>query len=154
MPDMAPYPGAFSDAQVPWATLQCNRVSRNVRRLQARMVKATPAQRWGTVQALPRLLPRSCRATVRARRRVTANPGTHTPGGAGAGWHTPEKPSPALNELQPPGERPAPRQRGSIPNADGRQRPRPIPPRLDRARQTRALPALAPRAAGQAAPPS
>jgi RNA-directed DNA polymerase len=100
MTDMATYAGAFSDARVPWSTLKGHNVSRNVRRLQARMVKATQAKRWGKVHALQRLLTRSCSAKVLAMRRVTANTGTHTPGADGAGWHTPEKKSQALNELK------------------------------------------------------
>jgi hypothetical protein len=43
MTDMATYPGAFSDTQVTWSMLKWNRVYRNVRRLQARIVKATQA---------------------------------------------------------------------------------------------------------------
>jgi RNA-directed DNA polymerase len=64
MTDMATYPGAFSDAQVTWSTLKWNSVYRNVRRLQARIVKATQAKRWGKVKALQRLLTRSFSAKV------------------------------------------------------------------------------------------
>jgi len=154
MTDMATYPGAFSDAHVPWSTLQWNSVSRNVRRLQARSVKATQAKRWGNGQAWQRRLTRSFSAKGRAMRRVTAQTGKHTPGGDGAGWKTPEKQSQALNALQPPGYRPSPRKRGSRPQADGRQRPLSIPTMLDRAMQTRSLPALDPLAACQADPNS
>jgi len=100
MPDRATYAGAFSDARVPWSTRKGHRVSRNVRRLQARMVKATQAKRWGKGQAVQRRLTRSCSAKVLAMRRVTAQTGTHTPGADGAGWQTPEKKSQALNELK------------------------------------------------------
>ena len=100
MTDMATYPGAFSDAQVTWSTLKWNSVYRNVRRLQARIVQATQAKRWGKVQALQRLLTRSCSAKGRAIRRVTENKGKKTPGVDGEGWNTPEKKSQALNELK------------------------------------------------------
>ena len=100
MTEMATYSGAFSDAQVPWSTLKWNSVSRNVRRLQARLVKATQAKRWGKVTALQRLLTRSCSAKGRAIRRVTDNTGKNTPGADGEVWHTPEKQSQALNELK------------------------------------------------------
>src|SRR5437868_2757655 len=97
---MAPYPGAFSDAQVPWSTLQWNRVYRNVRRLQARMVKATQDKRWGKVTAVQRLLTRSCSAKVRAIRRVTENKGQNAPGVDEEVWNTPEKQSHALHEVK------------------------------------------------------
>src|SRR2546423_6668814 len=112
MPDMATYAGAFSDARVPWSTLKGHNVSRNVRRLQARMVKATQAKRWGKVQAVQRLLTRSFSAKVLAIRRVTENTGQNTPGVDGEVWNTPEKKSQALNALQHQGYRPSPRKRG------------------------------------------
>ncbi len=127
MTDMTTYPGAFSDAQVTWSTLQWNRVYRNVRRLQARIVKATQAKRWGKVKALQRLLTRSFSAKVLAIRRVTENKGKKTPGVDGEVWNTPEKKSQALNELKHQGYRPSPLKRVYIPKADGRQRPLSIP---------------------------
>jgi RNA-directed DNA polymerase len=154
MTEMATYSGAFSDAQVPWSTLKWNSVYRNVRRLQARLVKATQAKRWGKVKALQRLLPRSCSAKVLAIRRVTAHTGKNTPGADGAVWNTPEKQSQALNELKHQGYRPSPRKRVSRPQADGRQRPLAIPTMLDRAMQTLSLQALDPIAACQADPNS
>jgi len=41
MTDMATYTGALSDTKVIWSAIKWNRVYRNVRRLQARIVKAT-----------------------------------------------------------------------------------------------------------------
>ena len=55
MTDMATYTGALSDTKVIWSAIKWNRVYRNVRRLQARIVKATQAKRWGKVKALQRL---------------------------------------------------------------------------------------------------
>src|SRR5207245_11004149 len=152
MPDRATYAGAFSDARVPWSTRKGHRVSRNVRRLQARMVKATQAKSWGKGQAVQRRLTRSSSAKVLAMRRVTAQTGTHTPGADGAGWRTPEKKSQALNELKHQGQRPSPRTRVSIPTADGRQRPIAIPTMRDGAMPTLSLDAPDPTAAWQADP--
>jgi reverse transcriptase-like protein len=45
MTDMATYTGAFSDTKVIWSAIKWNRVYRNVRRLQARIVKATQKPR-------------------------------------------------------------------------------------------------------------
>jgi RNA-directed DNA polymerase len=154
MTDMATYPGAFSDAQVTWSTLKWNSVYRNVRRLQARIVKATQAKRWGKVKALQRLLTRSFSAKVLAIRRVTENTGKNTPGVDGKVWNTPEKKSQALSELKHQGYRPSPLKRVSIPKADGRQRPLSIPTMLDRAMQTLYLQALDPIAECQADPNS
>ena len=154
MTDMATYPGACSDAQVTWSALKWNSVYRNVRRLQARIVKATQAKRWGKVQALQRLLTRSCSAKVLAIRRVTENTGKNTPGVDGAVWNTPEKKSQALNEWKHQGYRPSPLKRVYRPKADGRQRPLSIPTMLDRAMQTLSLQALDPMAECQADPNS
>jgi RNA-directed DNA polymerase len=62
MTGMATYSGAFSGEKENWSTIRWNRAYRNVRRLQARIVKATQAKRWGKVKAL-------------AIRRVTENKG-------------------------------------------------------------------------------
>jgi RNA-directed DNA polymerase len=51
MTDMATYTGAFSGAQVTWSTIKWNKVYRNVRRLQARIVKATQAKQVGSGEA-------------------------------------------------------------------------------------------------------
>lgn len=154
MTDMATYPGAFSDAQVPWAMINWNKVYRTVRRLQARIVKATQAKRWGKVKALHRLLTRSFSAKVLAIRRVTENTGKKTPGVDGEIWNTPEKKTQAINELKQQGYRPSPLKRVYIPKATGRQRPLSIPTMLDRAMQTLYLQALDPIAECQADPNS
>ena len=59
MTGMTTSSGAFSDADVDWDSIQWDKVYQNVRRLQARMVQALQAQRWGKVKALQRLLTRS-----------------------------------------------------------------------------------------------
>jgi RNA-directed DNA polymerase len=45
MTDMETYTGAFSDTKVIWSAIKWNKVYRNVRRLQARIVKATQCHR-------------------------------------------------------------------------------------------------------------
>ena len=72
--------GATSHGEVDWYTIDWRQVYRNVRRLQARIVKATQAGRWGKVQALQRLLTHSFSAKVVAVKRVTENQGKRTPG--------------------------------------------------------------------------
>jgi RNA-directed DNA polymerase len=154
MTDMATYTGAISDKKGIWSTIKWNRAYRNVRRLQARIVKATQAKRWGKVKALQRLLTHSFSAKALAIRRVTENQGKKTPGVDGEVWNTPEKKSQAINELKQHGYRPSPLKRVYIPKANGRQRPLSIPTMLDRAMQTLYLQALDPIAECQADPNS
>src|SRR6202162_1428255 len=56
-----------------WHGIQWYRTERNVRRLQARIVKATQEKRWGKVKALQRLLTHSFSGKALAVRRVTEN---------------------------------------------------------------------------------
>jgi RNA-directed DNA polymerase len=154
MTDMATYTGAFSDVNVTWSTIKWNRAYRNVGRLQARIVKATQAKRWGKVKALQRLLTRSLSAKVLAIRRVTENKGKKTPGVDGEIWNTPEKKSQAINELKQHGYQPSPLKRIYIPKTNGGQRPLSIPTMLDRAMETLYLQALDPIAECQADPNS
>ena len=51
--------GAVSHRAVDWHAINWQHVHRIVRRLQARIVKATQAGRWGKVKALQRLLTHS-----------------------------------------------------------------------------------------------
>ena len=72
--------GAVSHKSDEWHTINWEQAHREVRRLQARIVKATQAGRWGKVKALQRLLTRSYSAKVLAVKRVTENAGRNTPG--------------------------------------------------------------------------
>lgn len=80
--------GAASHATADWQAIAWPQVHRNVRRLQARIVKATREGRWGKVKALQRLLTRSFSGKALAVKRVTDNRGKRTPGVDGATWHT------------------------------------------------------------------
>src|SRR5262249_30343797 len=73
-------PGAASRDAQPWHAIDWRRAHRVVRRLQARIVQAAQAGRWGKVNALQRLLTHSYSGKVLAVRRVTEHPGKHTPG--------------------------------------------------------------------------
>ncbi len=72
--------GAVSHADVDWHSLDWPALHQNVRRLQARIVKAVQAGRWGKVKALQHLLTHSFAAKALAVKRVTENPGKRTPG--------------------------------------------------------------------------
>ncbi|MBH8592436.1 reverse transcriptase N-terminal domain-containing protein [Paenactinomyces guangxiensis] len=66
--------------EVDWHAIEWQKVYRNVRRLQARIVKATQEGRWGKVKSLQRLLTHSFSGKALAVRRVTENQGKRTPG--------------------------------------------------------------------------
>ena len=71
---------ASSDHTEHWNQMDWNRCQRKVKRLQARIVKATREGRWGKVKALQRLLTHSFAAKALAVKRVTENQGKKTPG--------------------------------------------------------------------------
>ena len=73
MTAVATLTGALSPAPVPWQTIDWAAVHRTVRRLQARIVKAVQAGRWGKVRALQRLLTHSFSGKALAVQRVTTN---------------------------------------------------------------------------------
>jgi RNA-directed DNA polymerase len=74
-----------------WDGILWYRTQRNVRRLQARIVKATQEKRWGKVNALQRLLTHSFSGKALAVRRVTENQGKKTPGVDKVLWDTPTR---------------------------------------------------------------
>ncbi|HTV39171.1 MAG TPA: group II intron reverse transcriptase/maturase [Candidatus Sulfotelmatobacter sp.] len=125
--------------QINW--LQCER---QVRRLQARIVKATRESRWGKVQALQRLLTSSFCGKALAVKRVTENQGKRTPGVDRVIWQTPAARLKAIGSLQRRGYRSLPLRRVYIPKANGKQRPLGIPTMKDRAMQALYLLALEP----------
>ncbi|WP_231551215.1 reverse transcriptase N-terminal domain-containing protein [Acidithiobacillus ferrivorans] len=75
---------------VDWHGIDWSLATKQVRRLQARIVKATQEGRWGKVKALQHLLTHSYSGKVLAVRRVTSNQGKNTPGVDGATWSSPE----------------------------------------------------------------
>jgi RNA-directed DNA polymerase len=127
--------GAASREPQAWHAINWRKAHREVRRLQARIVKATQAERWGKVKALQRLLSRSYSAKVLAVKRVTENDGKRTPGVDGILWDTPRKKAQAVQGLRQRGYRPQPLRRVYIEKANGKQRPLGIPTMHDRAMQ-------------------
>jgi RNA-directed DNA polymerase len=139
-------PGALSDRPTAWHAIHWYAVHRQVRRLQARMVQAVQAKRWGKVQALQHLLTHSFSGQALAVKRVTTNDGSQTPGVDGMVWDTPAQKACAIEELRQRGYRALPLRRLSIPKTDGtgRRRPLSIPTMHDRAMQALYLLALDP----------
>jgi len=61
-----------------WHSVEWRSVNQNVRRLQARIVKATQEKRWNKVQALQHLLTHSQSGKLFAVKQVTENSGKKT----------------------------------------------------------------------------
>src|SRR5271168_531681 len=135
---------APSHEAMSWDSFDWSRCHHNVKRLQARIVKATEKGRWGKVKALQWLLTHSNSGKALAVKRVTENKGKNTPGVDGATWSTPEAKTDAMASLRRRGYRPQPLRRVYIPKSNGKLRPLGIPTMRDRAMQALHLLALDP----------
>ncbi|MBI2773975.1 MAG: group II intron reverse transcriptase/maturase [Chloroflexi bacterium] len=144
-PPVARAPSAASQTFTDWHATDWRRVERTVRRLQARIVQATQAGRWGKVRALQHLLTHSFSGKAWAVRRVTENRGKDTPGVDQVRWNTPDKKMAAVHALRQRGYRPLPLRRVYVPKRTGTKlRPLGIPTMRDRAMQALYLLALDP----------
>lgn len=138
-------PGASSQIDASWHAIEWRKVHQNVRRLQARIVKATQEKRWGKVKALQRLLTRSFSGKALAVKRVTENKGKRTAGVDGEKWNSPIDKQRAIERLRQHGYRAQPLRRIYIPKPNGKgRRPLSIPTMRDRAMQALYLLALDP----------
>ncbi len=145
---------ASSGSETQWDQINWPHCERKVRRLQARIVKATREGRWGKVQALQWLLTHSFCGRALAVKRVTHNRGKRTPGVDGAIWTTPASRYRAIDTLRRRGYQPQPLRRVYIPKTNGKLRPLGIPTMKDRAMQALHLLALLPVAETTADPNS
>jgi RNA-directed DNA polymerase len=146
--------GAASHGGVAWHAIKWQRVHQTVRRLQARIVKATQAGRWGKVKALQHLLTHSFSGKAQAVKRVTENPGKRTSGVDQVLWDTPAKKTTAIRTLRQCGYRPQPVRRVYIAKPNGKKRPLGISTMKDRAMPALYLLALEPIAETRADPNS
>lgn len=135
---------AASGSDVDWHGIDWAKGHQRVRRLQARIVKATQEGRWGKVKALQWLLTHSFSGKAIAVKRVTENQGKKTPGVDGATWPTPAAKSQAVLSLKRRDYQPLPLKRIYIPKSNGKKRPLGIPTMKDRAMQALHLLALEP----------
>ncbi|MCI0563929.1 MAG: reverse transcriptase domain-containing protein [Nitrososphaera sp.] len=127
--------GASSLTGEGWHDINWRKAHQNVRRLQARIVKATQEGRWGKVKALQRLLTHSFSGKALAVKRVTENQGKRTPGVDGKTWSTPASKMAGLKSLKQHGYQAQPLRRLYIPKSNGKKRPLGIPTMKDRAMQ-------------------
>jgi len=136
---------APSHESVTWHAIDWRKTLNNVRRLQARIVKATQAGKWHKVRALQRLLTHSFSGRALAVKRVTQNQGKHTPGVDRQLWNTPQQKSQGVQRLRHPQLKAQPLRRIYIPKASGpKMRALGIPCMIDRAHQALHLLALDP----------
>src|ERR1700694_5518058 len=136
--------GASFHGITDWHAIDWQAVNHNVRRLQARIVKATKEERWGKVKALQRLLTHSFSGKALAVRRVTENQGKNTPGVDRMVWNTPHKKINAIYSLRQRDYHPQPLRRIHIPKKNGKKRPLGIPVMKCRSMQALYLLALDP----------
>lgn len=136
--------GAPSHEPVTWHSIEWAKCYREVRKLQARIVKATRERKHGKVKALQWILTHSFSGKALAIRRVTGNQGKKTAGVDGILWSTPAAKSQALLTLKRRGYTPQPLRRIYIPKSNGKKRPLGIPTIRDRAMQALYLLALEP----------
>ena len=106
---------AASGLEVDWHGINWAECYRQVRRLQARIVKAVQEGRWGKVKALQWLLTHSFSGKAIAVKRVTENQGKKTPGVDGETWPNPETKSQAVLSLKRRGYKPLPLETGIYP---------------------------------------
>jgi RNA-directed DNA polymerase len=135
---------AASGLEMNWHSINWADCHRQVRRLQARIVKATQVGRWNRVKALQWLLTHSWSGKVIAVKRVTENQGKNTPGVDKETWSTPKAKFQAVWSLRRRGYQPLPLRRVFIPKSNGKLRPLGIPTMNDRAMQALHLLALEP----------
>ena len=91
---------AASGPESQWEQIDWSQCEQRVRRLQARIVKATQEGRHGKVKALQWLLTHSFYGRALAVKRVTHNQGKNTPGVDGAIWRTPASRYKAIDTLR------------------------------------------------------
>jgi RNA-directed DNA polymerase len=136
--------GAAPGLGTDWHSIDWKKVHRNVRRLQARIVKAVREGRWGKVKALVYLLTHSFSGRALAILRVVSNSGAKTPGVDNILWNTPDAKTAAFNTLRRHGYRPQPLRRVYISKGNGKLRPLGIPTMTDRAMEALHLHGLDP----------
>lgn len=133
-------PDCFED----WHAINWRKCHKAVRKMQARIVKATQEGCWRKVKSLQWLLTHSFSAKALAVKRVTENQGKKTAGVDGVTWNTPKTKLTAVLSLKRCGYKPSPLKRVYIPKTNGLLRPLGIPTMKDRAMQALHLLALEP----------
>jgi RNA-directed DNA polymerase len=112
-----------------WSQVDWKKAERRVQNLRFRICRAAKEQRWKHVRHLTKRLLRSDANGLGSVRRITqVNRGRHTPGIDGERVTTPDERARLVDDLrQDHPWKAAPVRRGSIPKANGKQRPLGLP---------------------------
>jgi RNA-directed DNA polymerase len=127
-----------------WKSINWKKYQVEVRKLQARIVKAQKEGKHGKVKSLQWILTHSFAAKALAVKRVTSNKGKHTSGVDNLQWSTSLSKLNAVQQLKRRGYNPLPLKRVHIKKKNGKLRPLGIPTMNDRAMQALYLFALEP----------
>lgn len=111
---------ASPDCPESWHDINWRQCDKAVRKMQARIVKATQEGCWRKVKSLQWLLTHSRNAKALAVKRVTENQGKRTAGVDGKTWGTPEAKLNAMLSLKRCGYKPSPLRRVFIPKTNGK----------------------------------
>jgi Retron-type reverse transcriptase len=106
-----------------WNTLNWDRITSNVKWLQARIVKATQEGNHRKAKRLQWILTNSFSGKALAVKRVTENQGKRTAGVDGRIWSTPSAKMQAVASLTRKGYKPQPLRRIEIPKPNGKKDP-------------------------------
>lgn len=126
---------APADLWTAWEQIQWNKCEHEVRKLQARIVKAQMSGRHNKVKALQWMLTHSFYGKALAVKRVTSNGGKKTAGVDHVLWNTPNQKMDAIASLKRRGYHPQPLRRVNIKKSNGKLRPLGIPTLKDRTMQ-------------------
>jgi RNA-directed DNA polymerase len=137
-----------------WHSINWNKVAREVKSLQARIVKAVKSKHFHKAKALLHMLTRSFYGKLLAILRVTTNKGRKTCGVDKVLWDTPQRKWKAIEQLNVKGYKAKPLKRKSIKKKYGKFRHLGIPTIRDRAIQALYKLALEPIAETMADPNS
>lgn len=127
-----------------WNNINWNKVQREVRLLQQRIVKAEQMGQHRKVKSLQFILTRSFAAKLLAVKKVTENKGKRTSGVDHQLWSTANSKWKAANNLHPKDYKASPLKSVNIPKTNGKIRKLGIPTMSDRAFQALFLMALEP----------
>jgi len=111
---------APTDLWTTWEQIQWNKCEHEVRKLQARIVKAQMSGRHNKVKALQWMLTHSFYGKALAVKRVTSNGGKKTAGVDHVLWNTPNQKMDAIASLKRRGYHPQPLRRVNIKKSNGK----------------------------------